>query len=133
MRGDMRVLSATACVLAAALIAAACETGITNPQDVVFPESDVSYGRHVKPLLDLGCAFSGCHNDIDRAGGVNFTSYIDLFSMPGLVRPGDSTGSVLWQTLTRQLPHFAADIGKLVSAKQAHGVAVWIQEGASNN
>ena len=31
-----------------------CDTGATEPQDIVFPDSGVSYSRHVQPLFDLG-------------------------------------------------------------------------------
>lgn len=109
------------------------ESAITRPEDVTFPESGVSYGRHVEPLLELGCSFSGCHNAIDRAGNVSFASYVSLFSVPGLVRPGDSLGSILAQVVSLRLPHVPADIPRLVNRAQAHGIAVWIQEGASNN
>jgi hypothetical protein len=112
----------------------ACETGaITSPGDVVFPATNVSFGRQVRPLLELGCTDSGCHNAIDRAGTVSFASYIDLFATPGLVHPGDSTGSILWQVVSERLPHAPANIARLVTPAQAHGIAVWINEGASNN
>ncbi|MBS1914273.1 MAG: hypothetical protein JST22_19950 [Bacteroidetes bacterium] len=115
------------------LALAACDTGITSPGAIVFPGSNVSFGRHVQPLLEYGCAYSGCHNDVDRAGDIYVTSYIGLFQTPGVVHPGDSTSSLLWQIVTQRLPHRDVLIGNLVSPAQAHGIAVWIQEGASNN
>lgn len=120
-------------LLMLSLTAGACDTGITGPNDIVFPESNVSFGRHVQPLLEYGCTYSGCHNDIDRAGSIYFTSYIGMFQTPGIVHPGDSTSSILWQIVSQRLPHRDVIISNLVTAAQAHGIAVWIQEGASNN
>ncbi|HVZ39037.1 MAG TPA: hypothetical protein VHI13_07150 [Candidatus Kapabacteria bacterium] len=120
-------------LLALPPLLAACDTGITSPGSITFPQSNVSFGRHVQPLLEYGCAYSGCHNDVDRAGDIYVTSYIGLFQTPGIVHPGDSTSSILWQIVTQRLPHRDVLIGNLVSPAQAHGIAVWIQEGASNN
>ncbi len=106
---------------------------ITDPSQVVFPESNVSFGRHVLPVLELGCTDSGCHNEFDRAGNVSLKSYFDLFSRPGLVRPGDSTTSVLAQIVGGRLPHFEAPIARILNANQRRGIQIWIQEGASNN
>ena len=115
------------------LLMAGCDDGITDPTDIVFPESNVSYGRYVQPLFDLSCAYSGCHNEIDQAGSLSLHSYVDLFRNPGLVRPGDSTSSVLWQVMTERLPHQVYPMSRLINANHQHGVAVWIAEGCRNN
>ncbi|MEO5928469.1 MAG: c-type cytochrome domain-containing protein [Candidatus Kapaibacterium sp.] len=115
-------------------IAVSCSSQetITQPGQVVFPASNVSFGRQVLPLFDLGCTYGGCHNSSDAAGGLQLTSYINLFRSPGLVRPGDSASSVLWQIVDGRLPH-SYPIVNVLNANQVHGIAVWIQEGASNN
>jgi hypothetical protein len=115
-----------------ALMVAGCDTGITDANDVVFPESNVSYGKDVQPLFDLSCT-AACHNDVDQAGGISLSSYVALFRVPGLVRPGDSTSSTLWQVVTERLPHQGYPMSRLVNANHQHGIAVWIQEGAHNN
>lgn len=109
-----------------------CDTGITDPEDIIFPESEVSYGRHVRPLFELGCNFSGCHNSIDRAGSLSLESYIDLFARPGVVLPNDSAKSLLVQVIGSRQPH-SYPINEIISSDQARGVAVWVEEGASNN
>lgn len=119
---------------AATAFASACNEGaITDPGQIVFPESGVSFGRQVMPLFDLGCNHSGCHNEIDQAGGVSLASYFDLFRRPGLVLPGDSTGSVLGQIVGERLPHLEVPIPLIINHNQRRGIQVWIQEGASNN
>ena len=116
------------------LILASCDSGaITSPEQVIFPDSAVSFGRHVLPLFELGCAASGCHNEIDRAGDLSLVSYFDLFRRPGIVRPGDSASSVLGQIVGGRLPHIQVPISLLINANQRRGIQIWIQEGASNN
>ena len=118
--------------LTLALMIIACDSGPTHPEDVVFPESDVSYRTHVQPLFDVGCNFSGCHNTIDRAGNVSLASYFDLLNTPGLVVPGEPGSSLLIQTLRGQQPH-TFSIQSIVDENQVEGVATWVEEGASNN
>ncbi|MFM8438088.1 MAG: hypothetical protein ACKOAX_06400 [Candidatus Kapaibacterium sp.] len=103
-------------------------TGITQPQDVVFPDSNVRYLQHVQPLLQLGCAFNGCHAAGSR---IPLDSYIALFQTPGLVIPGKPESSMLVQVITGVLPHTYP----LVSITENHrrGIATWVREGANNN
>ena len=127
-----RKIVAASLLIAGLLSAAGCDTGATEPEDIIFPASEVSYGRHVRPLFDLGCNFSGCHNGIDRAGRLSLESYIDLFERPGLVLPNDSAKSLLVQVIGSRQPH-TYPINEIITPDQARGVAVWIEEGASNN
>lgn len=121
-----------ASLVALSLFVGACETGITDPEDVIFPASNVSYSRHVQPLFDLGCAFSGCHSGADQAGGLSLASYFDVIQETGLVLPGDSSRSVLVQIVREKLPHSPL-IRSIIDQDQARGIAVWVHEGASNN
>ncbi len=103
-------------------------TGITQPQDVIFPDSNVRYQQHVQPLLQLGCAFNGCH----AAGArIPLDSYFALYQTPGLVIPGKPESSMLVQVITGTLPHTYP----LVSITENHrrGMATWVREGAKNN
>ena len=119
-------------LLLTVILFSACSTGISEPQDIVFPESDVSYRLHVQPLFDISCSFSGCHDGVTRAGNLALRSYFDLLDRPGMVRPGDSTHSLLVQVTSRRQPH-TAPISRLILPEQARGIAIWVQEGASNN
>ena len=118
----------------APLILVSCDSGtITQPSQVIFPDSAVSFGRHVLPLFELGCAGSGCHNELDQAGDLSLVSYFDLFRRPGIVRPGDSASSVLGQIVSGRLPHIEAPISRIINQNQRRGILIWLQEGASNN
>ena len=126
------LLGASVLVAAAGLLS--CDNGaITSPSQVIFPASDVSFGRQVLPLFDLSCSESGCHNEIDRGGGLSLHSYFDLFESPGMVSPGDSASSVLGQVLRGTLPHPSYPISRLANQNQRVGVNTWIEEGALNN
>jgi len=116
------------------LLLVACETGGPDGtlSDVVFPSNGVSYSAHVLPFFEASCAFSGCH-DGGTTGVVSFLRYIDLFSRPGLVHPGDSAGSVLCQVLSERLPHSSVPIALYATLNQRRGVSQWVQEGALNN
>ncbi len=114
------------------LLCSGCDTGVTDPEDIVFPDSDVSYRSHVQPLLELGCSFGGCHNSIDKAGNLSLENYIDLFNRPGLVLPGDSARSLLVQVTSGRQPHVVT-VSELITTEQARGLALWVEEGASNN
>ena len=109
-----------------------CSTGVNEPRDIVFPDSNVSYRSHVQPLFDISCNFSGCHNDIDQAGNLVLRSYFDLLNRPAMISPGDSANSLLVKITSERLPH-SAPISRLIFPEQARGIAVWVQEGASNN
>lgn len=120
-----------ALMLATALIS--CDTGaITNPEQIVFPDTNVSYSRQVQPLFDLSCAFSGCHDEYSKAGGLGLRSYSDVIIRPGVVVPGNSKQSKLYQIVRGLLPHSYPLTG-LINENQKVGIAVWIDEGASNN
>ena len=121
------------CLLVISATFYACvENGVDSIDDVTFPDSDVSYGRHVQPAFDLSCAVSGCHDDFERAGNLSLTSYIDVLQKPGLIIPGDTLNSVMAQVLRDRLPH-SIPIRGLLYENQIRGIIIWIQEGASNN
>jgi hypothetical protein len=120
-------------ILTAAVFAGCSEGIVTNPNDIVFPSSDVSYARNVQPLFDLSCSLSGCHDSYTRGGGLSLGSYFDLIDRPGIVVPGDSARSLLVQVMSGRQIHAAYPMSKLINDNQQHGVAVWVQEGASNN
>jgi len=122
-------------LLCLASLVAACESGPsgTIPDNLVFPDRNVSYSAHVQRLFDASCATSGCHDEFTQAGNLQLRTYFDLFRSPGIVLPGDSLRSVLSQVMSDRLPHTATPIVFLANLNQRRGVSMWIHEGASNN
>lgn len=108
-------------------------TGVTQPQDVNFPDSNVSYVRHVQPFLGLSCATGGCHDNSDPAAGISLTNYSDLlFYPPNLVVSGKPDESLLIHSIEQRIPH-PYDIMSRVTDNQRRGVRRWILEGALLN
>lgn len=128
----MRILDRGIMILCLFSLLAGCDTGPSEPGDIVFPESDVSFRSHVRPLLEISCTFSGCHNGIDRAGNLALETYLDLLNRPGIVLPGDSARSLLVQTASGRQPH-VVPMTDLLTPDQARGIGVWVEEGARNN
>lgn len=124
-------------VLAAALLLLSCNDDASGPGDnsgeIVFPESDVSYGEHVQPLFDRRCAFSGCHDSGTRAGDLSLESYTDATARPGIIVPGNPDASVLVQTIEGTLPHMPPLNSPTLTDNQITGIRQWILEGAENN
>ena len=105
---------------------------ITDPNDIVFPDSNVSYQNHVQPLLTLSCAYVGCHNDETAAANLRLTNYFALFQHAGLVVPLKPDNSTLIQTLEGTLPH-RATYYQTTTDTQKKGMRLWVKEGAKNN
>lgn len=115
----------------AALLLGSCEQGTVyrRPEDVVFPDSNVRYSRHVEPFLRLTCTFSGCHSSSDR---IPLDSYVALFQTPGLVIAGHPERSRLNQVLEGQLAHPPVFQDRITD-NHRRGMATWVREGAHNN
>jgi hypothetical protein len=132
----MRVLLAISLfsvMLALLLSSDGCkDTGTTTADDIIFPDSNVSYTQHVQPLMALRCATYGCHDNTTRAGNLNLTTYMDMTSRPGIVVPKDSKSSLLMQRIDGRLPH-AANVPILLNQNQLNGIKRWIDEGAKYN
>jgi hypothetical protein len=106
---------------------------LTSPEQIVFPDSAVSYRNHVQPFLTLTCAFAACHGDVNPAGGVRLTTYFTLFSdRANLLVPGAPDESLIIQVLDRRIPH-SLDVLRPVNSNHIAGMRRWITEGALNN
>ncbi len=113
-----------------------CEDTITNKQvdEIVFPESNVSYVSHVQPVLIVKCASSGCHDDESRAGNLSLTTWANTTANPDIVFPYDANVSRLVQsiegtaTFLMPPPRYPA-----LTQNQIKGIRTWVQEGAKYN
>lgn len=118
-------------------IIAGCKDEIANPdQDIVFPESNVSFGRHVDPLFQQRCAFAGCHGGSNPAAGLNLSSpsYSRLINhQPRLIITGESNNSLLVQRIEGRISPRMPLIGGPLNDNQIRGIKKWIDEGALNN
>lgn len=129
-------------MLVIALVAAACTlmaTGcgdnmVTQPADVVFPDTNVSFRAHVQPFLAVSCGVGGCHADVNPAGRIRLTSYSTLmFDRANLIVPGKPDESLVIQVLNGVFAHPWGLIQDRINANHKGGMAQWVLEGALNN
>jgi hypothetical protein len=125
----MRILSIIVIVFT---LNACSDTIITSPDQIVFPETNVSYQQQVRPLLELTCAFSGCHDTETAVAGIDVTGYFQLTSRAGLIIPGRPDNSLLIQILEGKQGHLLTFQNRISDA-QKRGVRKWVLEGALNN
>lgn len=114
------------------LLSGCSDNTITAPDQIVFPSQQVSYQQHVKPLLELTCAFSGCHDAETAVAGVDVTGYFQLTSRAGLIIPGKPDNSLLNQILEGKQGHLLT-FQQRISDAQIRGIRQWVLEGARNN
>lgn len=126
------LLKATVAFLLSATVNSCGNSLASKPQDIVFPDSAVSYSKHVRPFLGLACAYSGCHGDDLPAAGIRLTSYSSFFESPGLILAGKPDQSRLILIIEEKLPH-SYSFQNRISASQKRGMRTWVAEGAKDN
>lgn len=98
--------------------------------NIIFPDSGVSFINHVQPLLTVKCAISYCHSDESRAGGYSLTAWNDVTN-PQLIVRGVPESSLLYLAIsdpTRHQPFIYP-----LNDNQIKGIRTWIKEGAEYN
>lgn len=131
MRGARALVAG--CALWVLGVSCSDEGPITGP-DIVFPATNVSYGAHVQPLFDQGCAFGGCHAADSAPSGLKLTSYDNLMFNPlqVVVREQPDESILILRVEGRLGRRMPLDRPAL-SQNQINGLRTWIAEGALNN
>lgn len=112
------------------LLISCLDNPINNPNEIVFPETGVTYTQHVEPLLRFSCNAPGCHNSIDRQGNIILDSYEQLLMAytGAMIRSGDPENSLLIKIITRQVMHSVL-VDFRVNQNQIEGLKRWIKNG----
>jgi hypothetical protein len=89
------------------------------------------FSRDVLPVLVSACAMTGCHDATTHAEGYSFISYTSILKS---VKPGSTSGSRLYQSITTtsgegRMP--PSPRSRLAQA-QIDSIAAWIRYGALN-
>jgi hypothetical protein len=126
-------------IAAGVLVVSSCQdtvTGNGGVSDIVFPDSLVSYTRHVEPLFAQTCTTSRCHGGSTPAKGLSLDapSYTSLMNFqPRLVISKEPSNSLLIQWLDSTfLPVMPMNRPPL-TPNQLRGIKKWISEGAQYN
>lgn len=102
---------------------------------VIIPDKGVSYQAHIQPVMILKCAFSGCHDDQSRSGGLSLTNYFNTVSDLTIVVPGEPQNSrLIWSVegISGGMPMPPVGYPRM-TINQIKGFRTWIGEGAKNN
>lgn len=107
---------------------------LTHPASTTCDPDTIYFHNEILPLLNSGCAVSGCHDAASAADGVILTSYSKIIST-GKVKPGNPGGSKLYKVLIETDPddRMPPPPRSPFSADQIAKVRVWIEQGAKNN
>ena len=130
------VLNIVAAAFFGLVMFSGCEDTVTveDVDKVIIPDKNVSYAKYIHPLLNVKCAYSGCHNDESRAAGYSVNTWSGTRA-PGIVNPGDvNTSTLVWviegTIAGKQMPPFGYPS---LNQNQIKGIKQWILEGALNN
>ena len=101
----------------------ACFAVVSCENTSTPPPKGICFTTEVMPLLDAGCAKSGCHEEDD------------FLSTPGLVEPSDPTNSRLIKVLTSTDPTIRMPPPQWPSfdSTDIHNISLWIEQGASRS
>ena len=115
-----------------------CKDSVTGVSPIVFPPSNISFGKYVQPLFFQECAVTGCHTQDSKAeaGDLSLESWGEAMSSPLVIIPGDSVGSLLVVRIEGKnarplMPPLNTNFS--LNRNQINGLKQWIYEGAKNN
>lgn len=114
-----------------------CNNSISsNNQNIIFPDSLVSYSKHVEPFLLVTCAYQGCHSNETQAAGFSLADYFHLTMdrSGALVIPYEPDNSLLIQALDGKI-HCGYEYVWRPSITENHkkGMRKWVAEGDKYN
>jgi len=93
--------------------------------DTTSPDTTACFQGKILPLIQSNCAYSGCHAGSQSP---NLTTYENIMK---LVKPGDPTGSKLYQLATGNT--MPPKPNTLMNLDQVTLIYWWIQQGAAND
>ena len=116
-----------------------CDDTLTvqNVDDKDIPSSNVSFADHIYPVLQVKCAFSGCHAQPNPADGIDLSTWSGVTADPNIVFPFEPDLSRLVWTIDPSVSGVSKmpPIGyaRPITLDQLEGIKKWIAEGAQDN
>lgn len=111
---------------------AGCSHEITDYESI----DNIVYSQHVQPIFKANCLSSGCHNSVDRANGLELTSWESLIrgsNFGAVIISGQAHHSHLVEHLEGETePRMPLNRDPLPE-EQIEFIARWVEEGARND
>jgi hypothetical protein len=118
----------------AILLIQSCDDTLTSTDvnNIVMPDSNVSYAKHIAPVFEVKCV--PCHNNNGRQeAGLYLSSWTGVTADPSIVARGSDSTSILVWTIEGFPPYpLMPPTGKMID-NHIDGIRTWIREGALNN
>lgn len=117
------------------LILLACDGTISEVENTIIPDENVSFKDHIEKPLLIKCATAGCHDDVTSAGGYTLLGYNNITD-PAFVDKFSPETSRLVLSVNgvspNQMPPLGASVAPLTK-NQVDGLITWVKEGAEDN
>jgi hypothetical protein len=115
------------------IIAQSCDDSLTSTDidNIVMPDSNVSYSMHVAPVFEIKCV--PCHNSQRSEAGLDLSSWVNATRDPTIIFPGSDSTSILVFTIERIPPYAPMPPYEWLQRNHINGIRTWIREGAQNN
>ena len=118
----------------ALLLIQSCDDTLTSTDvnNIVMPDSNVSYARHIAPVFEVKCV--PCHNNTGRKeAGLDLSSWSAATLDPSIIARGSDSTSILVWTIEGFPPYpLMPPSGRMIE-NHILGIRTWIREGALNN
>ncbi len=114
-----------------------CQKNTTEPNNVIYPDSNLSFIQHIHPIFMDHCAFSGCHESVSPANGLDLETLNPTFNSANgpAVIPFNAEQSLLYRLLLSDylgLPRMPPGRAPIPD-NQIRAIGTWIDEGAIIN
>ncbi|MCO4819674.1 MAG: hypothetical protein KC517_08615 [Bacteroidetes bacterium] len=129
------------------LVMAGIESCKHEPEEDIIPNNTITavtsadtcsldtvyFVNDILPIISSNCAMSGCHDAATQEDGVDLSSYDKIIST-GDVKPGDASGSELYEVIVESDPDkIMPPPPASLTPEQKNAIKIWINQGAKNN
>jgi hypothetical protein len=113
------------------VIVQSCDDSLTSTDidNIVMPDSNVSYLAHVAPVFEVKCV--PCHNSQRSEAGLDLSSWVNATRDPTIIFPGSDSTSILVFTIERIPPYAPMPPYEWLKRNHINGIRTWIREGLS--
>ena len=124
-------------IFSAVFLLQQCKKNSTEPEDFLYPDSNLSFIEHIQPIFQRDCANNGCHTTTSPQNGLDLETLTPTFtSINGpVVIAFDADQSRLYRVLIsdyQSISRMPKGRGPLSTGKIT-AIRTWINEGAIIN